>query len=128
MKPKVKDIEKWCKALRSGKYKQGKGMLQRGDEFCCMGVACKIFIPKHKLLIEHGDITGDFPSRQTHSPGWLAMINNDFTLKTGDSLSTINDSGAIIGLDSLGLNYRQPVSFDEIADLLEAVYVHKVLD
>lgn len=38
---------KWVKALRSGKYKQGKGHLkdERG-RFCCLGVLCNIIDPK----------------------------------------------------------------------------------
>lgn len=32
----------WVAALRSGKFKQGLGYLQKGDKFCCLGVACRI--------------------------------------------------------------------------------------
>ena len=32
----------WVAALRSGKYKQGKGALSTEDRFCCLGVACEI--------------------------------------------------------------------------------------
>ena len=39
--------DKWIAALRSGKYKQGKGNLKTVDEdnnesFCCLGVLCDI--------------------------------------------------------------------------------------
>ncbi len=37
---------KWIEALRSGKYKQGKGVLRYGDEFCCLGVLCDVVDPK----------------------------------------------------------------------------------
>lgn len=34
---------KWIKALRSGKYEQGKGRLKsRDNKFCCLGVLCDI--------------------------------------------------------------------------------------
>lgn len=35
---------KWVKALRSGKYKQGKGQLfqKEDNQYCCLGVACVI--------------------------------------------------------------------------------------
>lgn len=36
---------KWLEALRSGKYKQGLNLLRKGDEFCCMGVACDLIDP-----------------------------------------------------------------------------------
>ena len=34
--------ESWIKALRSGKYKQGRRQLRSGDKYCCMGVLCDI--------------------------------------------------------------------------------------
>lgn len=41
MKANIK--KRWIKALRSGKYKQGKGRLRNEkDEFCCLGVFCDI--------------------------------------------------------------------------------------
>lgn len=34
---------KWVKALRSGKYEQGRGLLKDSQgAFCCLGVACDI--------------------------------------------------------------------------------------
>lgn len=38
MKPEYK--KRWVEALRSGEYKQGKGALERGGNFCCLGVLC----------------------------------------------------------------------------------------
>ena len=35
------DKERWVKALRSGKYKQGKGRLYDGRKYCCLGVLCR---------------------------------------------------------------------------------------
>ena len=36
-------IKKWVETLRSGKYRQGVGMLrQRDNSYCCLGVACDI--------------------------------------------------------------------------------------
>lgn len=40
MNPEIK--AKWIAALRSGKYRQGKGVLRRADEFCCLGVLCDV--------------------------------------------------------------------------------------
>jgi len=34
--------KKWVSELRSGKYKQGKGLLRSGDKHCCLGVFCEI--------------------------------------------------------------------------------------
>lgn len=40
--------ELWVAALRSGKYKQGKGLLRNDkDEFCCWGVLCDLAAKEH---------------------------------------------------------------------------------
>lgn len=36
-------IKKLVSALRSGKYKQGRGQLFKGGEYCCLGVACDLY-------------------------------------------------------------------------------------
>lgn len=40
MKKEIAD--KWVTALRSGKYKQGRFTLKKGDTYCCLGVLCEI--------------------------------------------------------------------------------------
>lgn len=34
--------EQWVKALRSGKYEQGRGTLKLEKKYCCLGVLCEI--------------------------------------------------------------------------------------
>lgn len=34
----------WVQALRSGRYEQGKGRLNKDGKFCCLGVACELYI------------------------------------------------------------------------------------
>ncbi len=41
MKPGIK--KRWINALLSGKYKQGKEILHRGQKFCCLGVLCDLY-------------------------------------------------------------------------------------
>jgi hypothetical protein len=43
---KTEIAEDWAAALRSGKYKQGKGWLRKDDRFCCLGVLCDITVGK----------------------------------------------------------------------------------
>jgi hypothetical protein len=122
MKVQKKTIQKWCDALRSGEYEQGRGKLQSGDnEFCCLGVACKTFIPNSALItlpdcaLIHKTpyLSGALPSSQTSSPLWLLEVNDDLSYLTGKTLSSLNDI--------------YEYNFNEIADTLEAVYIHKVL-
>jgi hypothetical protein len=32
--------EQWIKDLTSGEFKQGRGYLEKGGKFCCLGVLC----------------------------------------------------------------------------------------
>lgn len=110
-----KSIETWVEALRNGKYKQTKRFLQNGDKFCCLGVACDLFIPKNRTdFNSSGEINGGMPFDQSYAPKWLQMINSDFGTKfPGNSLAMLNDAHG--------------ATFDEIADLLQAVYLEEVL-
>ena len=52
MKQKV--MRAWVRALRSGKYKQGRGALRNktaafktGQKFCCLGVLCDLYAKEH---------------------------------------------------------------------------------
>lgn len=40
----VENVKNWIKALRSGKYKQGRGKLYdlRTDSYCCLGIAAVV--------------------------------------------------------------------------------------
>lgn len=116
MKVNKKDIEKWCEALRSGKYKQTRGFLHDSDGYCCLGVACKVFIPQKDLTMSgDGTMLGCTATAQDNAPEWLKGISHKFSYKAGPGLMTLNDNPA----------YQ--LTFDEIADCLEAVYIHEVL-
>lgn len=124
------NIKKWVKALRSGEYNQNKGKLQNEDGFCCLGVACDLFIPKVKQDIDRGYIYGDFPKDQPNAPVWLKTINGDFRELTGVRLSELNDESEATIWEEDGyptFKWKKRLTFDELADLLEAVYIHGVM-
>lgn len=116
MKPSKKNIQTWINALRSGQYEQGRGALEpQRDQYCCLGVACDLFIPR-KYQDKHlaDDILlGGVPADQGKAPIWLKAINEDFHNLTDIALSRLNDN--------------ELLTFDEIADLLQAVYIEQVL-
>ncbi|MES2366991.1 MAG: hypothetical protein V4563_14040 [Pseudomonadota bacterium] len=86
--------KQWVAALRSGKYKQGKGKLRRGDEFCCLGVLCD--------LVAHDEWVGEtFRQYAGTLPGSISEQVSVAHLR----LATMNDFGK---------------SFSEIADVIEA--------
>lgn len=108
-----KDIKKWVRALRSGKYEQTKQSLQDSEGFCCLGVACKLFNPNHPTETVANFLQGGLPERSFRDPEWLEKINNHFSQLTEIALSELND--------------EEEFTFDEIADVLEAVYILEVI-
>ncbi len=82
---------KWCAALRSGKYKQGKKKLKHAGRYCCLGVLSEI--EGTKILARDETYNGD--SLKTG----VGVFNNG-----GRCLAKINDSG---------------ITFPEIADIIE---------
>lgn len=40
--------EKWIAALRSGNYEQGRSALRSGNQYCCLGVLCDLFIKEQE--------------------------------------------------------------------------------
>lgn len=80
--------DKWIKALRSGKYTQGKYKLKTsGNKFCCLGVICEITgNPTNGYEIIEGvnNIKGKIPkillSKENYTPkliGKLVKFNDD---------------------------------------------------
>lgn len=96
-------VIKWLAALRSGKYKQSKEVLQSIDGYCCLGVACKVLIPKSKMTFngKSGLMSGSMPVTQEFAPDWLVQINGYLPTR----LTNLND------ID----NY----TFSQIADYVE---------
>ena len=103
---KKKDAEKWVNALRGGKYKQGRDWLHSfyDNSFCCLGVLDEIF-PELDLSGGHSGVLYNYSEIGFNSENG----------KIGDtSLDSLNDSG----------NF----TFDEIADIIQAEYILKVVE
>lgn len=104
MNPEAK--AKWIEALRSGKYKQGRGALRNGDTFCCLGVLCDISgVAKWDVTRYDGELY--MPPKSVRE--WAGLDGYPVYLDgpTGDDVSHLNDQ--------MGL------SFEEIADLIEKI-------
>ena len=94
MNARVKRL--WIKALRSGKYKQGRGMLRRGRgekvTYCCLGVLCEV--AKSEGVI----------ARFKGSDGFPIELPDDNPRLNRSRDTVLNDSG---------------MSFEHIADRIE---------
>lgn len=56
MNPEVKAA--WLTALRSGEYTQGRGKLNKGGEFCCLGVLCDIAVKQFDIQVDLEEVAG----------------------------------------------------------------------
>ena len=92
MKKRV--LTKWLKALRSGKYKKGRGALcqidkQGNQSFCCLGVLCDMYNKEQKRNKKKGlsvqKLTKDewMVGNLSSKPGYVCSYNDcDGTLPT----------------------------------------------
>jgi len=113
---------KLVKALRSGVYKQGRGVLVDGkDRFCCLGVACNI---SNLPLQWKNTMSGDFsiggevtelPSSIQEEYGFYSDIGR---LRDHNSFMEINNKryNSLAGANDDGC------TFDQIADFIENNY------
>jgi hypothetical protein len=123
--------EKWIKALRSKRYKQGKGALKYKTRagttrHCCLGVLCELYqkeharklttrrsaeqftdkgwvdIPKGSKFTMFDSHSGDLPAKVMR---WAGIKSEDGVIRSTDEcLVAINDEGS---------------SFEKIADIIE---------
>lgn len=98
---------KWAKALRSGKYKQGKYALKNMDNtFCCLGVLCDIS--------GKGEWTPDGAGEYKYSlpgDGAVACLTDSQLLELG--LDREEES------ELIELNDTKRATFEEIADVVD---------
>jgi len=97
MKPEIKKI--WIKALTSGKYKQGKHNLKKGNKYCCLGVLCDLYIKKNPKTTFSWDKIEPNSEKNAFLPPaimkWSGIKTNeaDFGYDKGDDLIHLNDEG-----------------------------------
>jgi len=144
-------MKKWVKALRSGKYKQGRGTLcqvdKKGNEsFCCLGVLCDLYNKDRKakkkkgLNVERTPNEG-FADGSLSKAQFITMYNDvDGTLPDivahwaefnewnfeGNFMAlegrdTTSVSRSLVDLND-GCDERKPKSFKQIADIIEKNY------
>ena len=107
---KYEVMKKWVAALRSGRYKQGRGALQSSDSFCCLGVLCHLAseegVQVHKS--DEGIIKGSQLGAQASVKDWaqIADCHSCFT-------SFANGNTSLTYLNDVGF------SFQEISDEIE---------
>lgn len=101
-------MQKWVKALRSGKYKQGKHQLRDSDNnYCCLGVLCEISGKKYdgEDLFEPHEVASfaGFKDLGTH------YLKKGYKTRQGKAHS-------LVELNDWGLSFKQ------IANIIEKNY------
>lgn len=104
------NAKKWVAALRSGDYKQGQNYLCQGDCYCCLGVACELFIKEGGEL---NKIQKNNYYQYGGKDGHLPEIVRDWLGLTFPQASWGNNS-------LLLLNDNEELDFNQIADVIES--------
>lgn len=106
MNPEIKN--RWTKALRSGKYKQGKGLLRDSeDRYCCLGVLCDVV--KSDLGLEWESFMGCYSIEN-----YEASLPDTIVKFTG-----VNSTGYYGKVRLVLMNDRDGYTFNEIAEVIE---------
>lgn len=114
------NMDKWLDVLRNGGYKQCQDLLRKNDRFCCLGVACDLFIKETWLArweerdwrgcfafcSDRGDCEGELPSPVRE---WL--LNG---VEDADWDKVLGGDGLAIKLNDEGF-----ASFPEIAEAID---------
>ena len=103
--------ERWVAALRSGEYKQGRGSLNKGDFFCCLGVLCDLAAKEGLVdavvdsgldLYSGGEVLySDKRNREDASnlilpdvvKEWAGLDENNPSVNSSGTLAELNDQG-----------------------------------
>lgn len=113
---KQEAAKKWATALRSGKYGQCKGLLQNTKGFCCLGVLVKEFVSETKQI-----------RRQSNKKFLAGAALFDQPSTPSVAYKVVREMEAIECCPAY-MNDSLNMSFAEIADVIEAVVIHKVLE
>jgi hypothetical protein len=99
--------KKWVEALRSGKYKKGRGALKNRGRYCCLGVLCDIG-----------------PTKWHYGTAILGKCRSDLTLPTNFrarlKISDSDENTLMAMNDGIGrIGHGQRTTFKKIADWIE---------
>lgn len=108
------NAKKWVAALRSGNYKQGRGVLKSPhNEYCCLGVACELYRQEHP--------NARWSDLSAFMIGSVKAYQEALPIEVQEWLGLKTSLGQFSGGRTLaGLNDHYYASFDQIADQIES--------
>ena len=98
----------WVAALRSGEYKQIRGQLVDDTGFCCLGVACEVYMRYHPLKVKVEGFyfyAGESMELPSIVMKWLGLRTPAGSYGGNTSITFDNDGGK---------------TFDEIANIIDS--------
>lgn len=112
--PEEKIRRRWVKALRSGKYKQGRNNLRSlHNEFCCLGVLCELAVKE-----------GVIPEAIKKPANYNYLNEGGYPPEKVKRWAGLNFSQGVytegINLTSLASKNDQGETFDAIATIIES--------
>ena len=128
------NMQKWIKALRSGRYTQANGALRKPGAreigpipseyttkfndyaYCCLGVACELFCEEN-IYYDSTDIWYDNSLLPEDVQEWLGIVNSDPYLTDKDYEPEVRTKSASSWNDDI------KADFNKIADLIEDTFL-----
>jgi hypothetical protein len=136
VKTEIKHL--WLSALRSGEYRKGTHELRRRDNYCCLGVLCDLWIQNQppesrdqwrpdRMAPSSGrqEILGSTSALPDAVREWAGLEDNNPVLEHIDfgewSCAELNDGeyDIVDSDEAMEDQLARPLSFEEIADLIE---------
>lgn len=131
------NIQKWVKALRSGKYKQAYCALKVSEDdssfsHCCLGVACEVYLQEtgdgvwnSSTSMDDGYAYKFKPSSCNPSSSFLPIAVRNWFGINDLALATVNDHKvhATTLNDGDNTSSIDKHNFDQIADAIERTYL-----
>lgn len=121
----VEKTKKWTRALRSGRYLQGKNsLISQNDEkvltYCCLGVYCEITNPLG-WQFENGVLINNYWQMEEWDPEVNDSYDPDFSASVQLPVKLMNELGLSAAQQDqlIRLNDSEQKSFLEIADYLD---------
>ena len=110
----------WAAALRSGEYTQDTGRLRIGGGYCCLGVACEVY----RIETGYGGWFIDGIGHHFFGAKGCASHHTELPAPVADWLGIEPDPQLRVQdgvrLAATAWNDGEGLSFDEIADMIEA--------
>lgn len=120
------NVQNLLRELRSGNFQQGSGKLRStADEYCCLGVACNVLDPTRwtdglrNYSYRYGYLSLVLPEDAVLAAFGLDHLDAQELAELNDGIRVYKDDED--NEDSEGYWLREPKTFAEIADIIEAV-------